>query len=65
MNRVTYYDELAGCFKIKADISVNIVQQMGAMENLHEAILLTIKDVKEGRLNADEAYTNIELIMEA
>lgn len=64
MARVTEYDEIAGCFKIKPDTSVNFVQKLGALENQMDAIRLTIKDVKEGRLSKEEAYINIEMIME-
>lgn len=33
MDKLTYYDELAGCYKIKPDIPSNVIQQLGKLEH--------------------------------
>lgn len=33
MDRVTYYDMLAGCYKLKPDVSTNIIQRLGRLES--------------------------------
>ncbi len=35
--RVTYYDHIARCYKLKDDVSVNIIQRMGKIEDAIEA----------------------------
>ena len=34
--RVTYYDHIARCYKLKDDVSVNIIQRMGKIEDAIE-----------------------------
>lgn len=34
--RVTYYDYIARCYKLKDDVSVNIIQRMGKIEDAIE-----------------------------
>lgn len=34
--KVTYYDHIARCYKLKDDVSVNIIQRMGKIEDAIE-----------------------------
>ena len=36
MARVTYYDYICGCYKLKDDVSTNIIQRMGRIEDAIE-----------------------------
>lgn len=36
MDRSTYYDAIAGCYKIAPDKSVNVIQRLGMLEDYLE-----------------------------
>ena len=49
MKRATYYDGLAGCYKIKGDVKVNNVQRLGKLEDIAE----TIESIRSAYNNKD------------
>ena len=46
MDKLTYFDELAGCYKIKPEASANVVQRLGKLEHGIEELKLRVKKYK-------------------
>lgn len=42
MQRLTYHDDLAECYKIRPDIHTNVIQRLGALETLYEELIRVI-----------------------
>jgi hypothetical protein len=46
MDKLTYYDELAGCYKIKPEASANVIQRLGQLEHGIEELKVRIEKYK-------------------
>ena len=46
MDKLTYYDELAECYKIKPDACTNFVQRLGALEHGVEYLKFRVMEYK-------------------
>ena len=59
MIRATYYDTLAGCYKIRPDVQINQVQKLGRLEDMEEKLYVIAVSYKNGIKDAKIAITEI------
>lgn len=62
--RSTVYDRIAGCYKIKPEMNVNIIQELGQLEELKEKLLSIVDHVGVGDYPFDEGWMEVVKIME-
>lgn len=68
MKRLTYYDEMSECYKVKEDNTNNVVQRLGDLESLTEDILEVLEELERNEISYEDACCyiseNIEQIVE-
>ena len=63
MERLTEYDEVAECYKIRQGASVNVVQQFGKYETAMERLFDILDKYNLNELSSVEAWTyTLELL---
>lgn len=58
-DRVTYYDELAGCYKIKPDTSPNVIQRLGRLESDFDNLYQILDEYNRDKINDSEAWSHV------
>ena len=68
MERLTYYDEVSECYKVKSDKTNNVVQRLGDLESLTEDILEVLGELERNEISYEDACCyiseNVEQIAE-
>jgi hypothetical protein len=59
MDRVTYYDMLAGCYKLKPDVSTNIIQRLGRLESDFDKLNKLLEEYEQDKINGTEAWGHV------
>lgn len=59
MDRVTYYDELAGCYKLKPESKSNIIQRLGRFESDLENLLQLKAEYERNEIDNAEAWSHV------
>lgn len=64
MARVTYFDHICGCYKLKSDIHANIIQRMGKIEDAIENYI-NVAEAPFADNTVDMIYDRIDDIVNA
>lgn len=59
MSRLTYYDDLAGCYKLKPESNSNVIQRLGQLESDQDNLLQIKDEYEKDIINSSEAWSHV------
>lgn len=58
-DRVTYYDELAGCYKLKPEVKPNVIQRLGRLETDFDNLYQILEEYNRDKISDSEAWSHV------